>query len=205
MNALPIFGTNFGWEYLNVDNPSIESFCYEEQARAIAPNKAFGWQSGFIDYSVPALRPLVDAITTKLDEVTCLYKIKKEHAPVLTNAWININKPTGGVLGNNIPHLHPGRFASFVYYVRAEENCGTLTLVSPLHDMLEFAIPQQVYESRNEHNSTTWVVTPKAGTLVTFPAWVRHQANPNCSNADRISIAFNAELKGLQTILNPKE
>ena len=202
---MPIFGTNFGWEYLEIDNPAIESLCYAEQEKSPAPHKAVGWQSGFIDFNVAVLKPLVDAINVKLDEITCLYKIKKEHAPELTNAWININKPTGVVLGNNVPHLHPGKFASFVYYVRAEEKCGTLTLVSPMHDMMEFAIPHQVYEKRDEHNSTTWIVTPKAGTLVTFPAWVRHQANPNHSNTDRISIAFNAELKGLQTILNPKE
>jgi uncharacterized protein (TIGR02466 family) len=202
---MPIFGTNFGWEYLTIDNSAIEAFCYTEQEQSSAPLKVFGWQSGFIDINTPALGSLVRAINLKLNEITCLYNIKQEHAPVLTNAWININKPTGGVLGNNVPHLHPGKFASFVYYVKAEENCGTLTLVSPLHDMLEFAIPHQVYESRDEHNSTTWVITPKPGTLVTFPAWLRHQANPNHSSSDRISIAFNAELKGLQTILNPKE
>lgn len=192
-----------GWDNLNVDNQSILNFCYEQEKVNTALNKGAGWQSGFLDLTAPEIADLVNEVKLKISEVNELFKVKPEHSIQLTNAWININKPQGNTMQNNIMHLHPGRFVSFVYYVKAEPNCGNLTLMSPLHDSVGFAIPSQAYSELNIFNSLKWIVTPEVGKLLMFPAWIQHQADLNAGTEDRISIAFNAELTNLQTIFNP--
>lgn len=203
MHVIPLFSSPMGWDQLNVDNQAILDFCYKQEQASTALGKETGWQSGFLDLETPDLKDLVNEVRLKITEANELFKIKPEHSLRLTNAWININKPSGTAMQNNLMHLHPGKFASFVYYVKAEQGSGNLTLLSPLNDSFGYAVPSQVFSEMNIFNSTRWVVSPEVGKLLMFPSWIQHYADPNLSNEDRISIAFNAELTDLQTIFNP--
>ena len=200
MNILPLFSSPLGWSDLNTPSSDIESFCYKEYHQSNAKFKHIGWQSGFMDLETPELSNLVNEVKDKLKYISELYSIKPEHELKLTNMWININHPNGATLQNNVMHLHPGKFVSFVYYVKAPPGCGNLHLMSPLQPSVGYAVPDQVFKELNMFNSLRWIITPEVGKLVMFPSWIQHFADPNNSNDDRICIAFNAELQNTNLI-----
>lgn len=200
MNIVPLFSSPMGWDTLSIPIQPIEDFCYREFQNSNAGFKNAGWQSGFMDLDTPELKPLVDSVKEKLKFTSEVYSIRHEYAPKLTNMWININRPNGATMQNNITHLHPGKFVSFVYYVKTPPSCGNLHLISPLQPTVGYAIPDQIYQDLNMFNSLKWIITPESGKLLMFPSWVQHFADPNTSNEDRISIAFNAELQNTNLI-----
>ena len=204
MNIVPLFSSPLGWNQLTIPNQPIEDFCYKALSESTAKFKNMGWQSGFLDVETPELKDLVDEVKSNLKYVSELYAIKPEHELKLTNMWININRPGGMGLQNNVMHLHPGKFVSFVYYVKVSPGCGNLHLLSPLEASVGYAIPDQIYGQLNMFNSLRWIIAPEVGKLAMFPSWVQHFADPNNSNEDRISIAFNAELQNTELILKPK-
>ena len=106
--------------------------------------------------------------------------------PALGNMWANINYKGGF----NRPHLHPNALFSGVYWIKAPENCGDLMLYEPrpgVHTIMpnrkKGKLPSELW--REVH------YTPKAGTIVMFPAWLWHEVRPNQSNDIRISVSFN--------------
>lgn len=203
MNFIPLFAHPFGWDMLDIDNKPLEDWCYQQEHTCLDPVRDYGWQSNLVDLTAEVLQPLLKEIELKLVDVSNLVPFLPEHEPKLVNAWINVNKPNGISLQNNIPHVHPGRYWTFVYYVKAEPNCGDLELASPLKNMLGYAIPNQVYSQLTPFNTLQWNVSPVAGKLVMFPGWIEHRAHQNKSNADRISIAFNADIQNLRKIQYP--
>lgn len=203
-SVVPLFSNPFTQTTIDIDNASLIDYCYRVERETDAPHKESGWQSGFLDLSASEIQPLLAEVNKNVEYISQLYQIDEKYSPKITSGWININKPMGNPLQNNFPHLHPGRFVSFVYYIQCAPNCGDLKLISPINDMLHYAIPVQVYSHLNEVNSTKWYVTPTEGMLLSFPSWIYHAAGPNLSHKDRISIAFNAEFQNIQNILNPK-
>jgi uncharacterized protein (TIGR02466 family) len=203
MNFLPLFANPVGWDILDIDNGPIEEWCYAQESTSLDPHTDYGWQSNLVDLAAEALQPLMLELEQKLIDCNNLMPVLPEHAPKVVNAWVNVNKPNGISLQNNIAHLHPGRFWTFVYYVKAEEGCGDIELTSPLKNMLGYAIPQQVYSQLTPFNSLQWQITPSPGKLIAFPGWIEHKAHSNKSNSDRISIAFNADFQNLEKIQYP--
>lgn len=203
MPMMSLFANPVGWDFVDIDNSLVEDYCYEQYRNFPDNRKVFGYQSELVDLEDFRLLDLVDEIKIRLAEVTKIYQIKQEFAPALTTSWININKPNGRMLENNVCHLHPGRFFSFVYYVKAEPNSGGLDLLSPQRDLMGYSIPNQIYEGFNPVNSLKWTIQPEPKKLVMFPGWIQHQASMNQSTEDRISIAFNADLQNLDKIYYP--
>ena len=114
---------------------------------------------------------------------------KKEHLkpkPVCGNMWANVNYPGG----YNRPHLHPNSLFSGVYWIKTPVKSGNLMIYDPrpgihttMHGRKEGPLPHQFW--REIH------YTPRAGTIVMFPAWLWHEVRPNESNDTRISVSFN--------------
>jgi uncharacterized protein (TIGR02466 family) len=110
------------------------------------------------------------------------------------NAWANVNSTGHG----NEFHTHPGSFWSGTYYVDdggIAENPGwggefeiqdprgvAPAMYAPL---LAFNIPGGLTAGASE------VISPRAGTLLLFPAWLSHAVRPYLGDRQRISIAFN--------------
>ena len=114
---------------------------------------------------------------------------QKEHLnrkPVLGNMWANVNYPGGYIR----PHLHPNSLFSGVYWIKTPVKSGNLMIYDPrpgIHTTMpgrkEGPLPHQFW--REIH------YTPRAGTIVMFPAWLWHEVRPNESNDTRISVSFN--------------
>jgi uncharacterized protein (TIGR02466 family) len=106
------------------------------------------------------------------------------------NMWININKK-----GNyNTAHNHPGCYISGVFWVKVPENSGNLVFTNP-HSFDQYRLIQSATDwVKNNHNyHHTFEFKPHEGTLVMFPANLDHKVEPNQSDEDRISIAFNLQ------------
>jgi len=83
---------------------------------------------------------------------------------------------------------------SGIFWVKAPENCGKLIFQNP-HSFAENWLIESadvdVKKRLNYHH--TFEFAPQEGTLVMFPSHLMHLVEPNESDEDRISIAFNLQ------------
>jgi uncharacterized protein (TIGR02466 family) len=106
---------------------------------------------------------------------------------IVQNMWININKK-----GNfNTSHDHPQSMISGVFWVKTPNECGEIMFESP--KLFNYAfLYKKCHQNLKEVNFKRFVkFIPKEGTILLFPADLRHQVEPSQSDEDRISIAFN--------------
>ena len=108
----------------------------------------------------------------------------------MSTCWINImsRKVTHAM------HLHPLSVISGTYYVQTPKGGGSLKLEDPRLDHM-MAAPQRKVSGRPE-NQRHYHVKPKAGDVVLFESWMRHEVPPNQSTEDRISVSFNYDWVG---------
>jgi hypothetical protein len=93
-------------------------------------------------------------------------------------AWINVKAP-----GESIElHAHPDATFAATYYIQAEDLAGDLVLIDT-KDFVNGTGPAQ------EHR-----ITPVAGRLVFFPAYVLHRIEENQSNSLRVSLSTDVVL-----------
>jgi uncharacterized protein (TIGR02466 family) len=50
-------------------------------------------------------------------------------------------------------------------------------------------------KEQNSFTQSVVSVQPKTGSLIIFPSWLMHYVVPNENKDDRISLAFNAEVR----------
>jgi uncharacterized protein (TIGR02466 family) len=99
--------------------------------------------------------------------------------PVCDSMWVNVLPPGG----SHTSHIHTNAVISGTYYVNAPEGSSPIVFEDPRHAMMMAAPPRQtgIYESR----------VPKAGTLMLWESWLRHEVPMNRADTERISISFN--------------
>lgn len=103
----------------------------------------------------------------------------------MTDCWVNV-MGTGGTHGL---HLHPLATISGTYYVRTPRGASGLKVEDPRLDRFMAAPPRRA-ASRPENQP--WVTIPaRAGHLVLFESWLRHEVTAHPSAVERISISFN--------------
>lgn len=104
---------------------------------------------------------------------------------VMTDCWVN-------VMGRQVTHglhLHPLATVSGTYYVQTPPGCSGLKLEDPRLDRFMGAPPRRA-GARQELQP--WVTIPaRAGQVVLFESWLRHEVPPNTSARERVSISFN--------------
>ena len=103
----------------------------------------------------------------------------------LTDCWVNIMPPSAA----HSLHLHPLSFISGTYYVATPAGCPGLKFEDPRLDRFMAAPPKKA-GARAAHR--THVTYPaKAGQVILFESWLRHEVSANRVEAERISISFN--------------
>ncbi len=187
MNIEPIFINFLATENLNLDLKHISDVCYkfrEKDSGRVVSNLG-GWQSNFLNMNDISSK-LFFEVMERIHDLCCHFNLKTSDIDYDWHTWININK-TGDM---NISHAHGISLFSGVFYVKAEEKCGNIIFKNPMI-LQQFAIGERKIEKYNSFNSITWHIPPKSGDLIIFPSWLEHYVEPNLSNEDRISIAFN--------------
>lgn len=109
--------------------------------------------------------------------------------------WSNINR-----LGDYHDfHNHPRAYLSGTYYVQVPEGersigtrsdlrSGCITFYDPRYAANMNAIAQDPYVDPE------FTVSPKAGLLMLWPAFLQHFVHPNLAEGERISISYNINL-----------
>jgi len=103
----------------------------------------------------------------------------------MTDCWVNImrRRTSHGL------HLHPASTLSGTYYVETPPGAPGLKLEDPRLDRM-MAAPRLRQDA--PARLRRWITLPvRAGELVLFESWLRHEVPPNPAPADRISISFN--------------
>ncbi len=119
--------------------------------------------------------------------------------------WSNIYRPNGF----NAEHFHPNSFLSGIILVkdpqtrpkngvRFNQHGGTV-FYSPINQ--NFVILPEAIEEGSAYYTPTIKPDMKEGTMVLFPSWLRHAANPYIPNPEdkdeyRVTVSFNVMVRG---------
>ena len=107
---------------------------------------------------------------------------------VITDMWATVLKS-----GENHPaHTHSNNFLSGVYYLHSSQGASIMFRdPRPAADVIMPRIKESTIE-----NSSLLSYTSKQNRAIFFPSWLPHYVKPNKSTNNRISIAWNVQLKG---------
>lgn len=98
----------------------------------------------------------------------------------MTDCWIN-------VMGQHAVHglhLHPASTISGTYYLRTPAGSPGLKFEDPRLDRFMAAPPRR--------GAASWVTVPaRAGQLVLFESWLRHEVPMHRGTGERVSVSFN--------------
>ena len=147
-----------------------------------------GWQSPGSLHTSEAFAPLLRYLFAASQGVFEFLSYEYERLDI-TNCWANVN-----LRGHsNRDHVHPNNYLSGVYYVTVPEGSGRILFRDPRAQAMIF-VP--AVKQRSPFNSDEHAITPEEGDLILFHSWLPHMVEPNQSDQERISIAFNVTLKG---------
>jgi uncharacterized protein (TIGR02466 family) len=192
MTFIPIFSEFLYQEHLNIDIHFLETYVKELSTSDCGRKVSNygGYQSNNLDNNEYTFS-LLENISKHVQKVSGIIGIKK---PILKlhNFWFNINLKKDF----NLPHVHPQSIISGVFYIKAPPNCGNLMLKNRNADLVKSYFDYWHLEEEKDYDMTAftsqiWRVVPEENHLILFPSWVEHYVEPNESNQERISIAFN--------------
>jgi len=146
------------------------------------------WQSGHALHRRAPCADLVAVIEAAVAEVLEFLKIAPRDFAI-TGCWGNVAAPGAW----HRMHSHPNNFLSGAYYVQVQEGADTINFHDPRP---QTGILRPPVSALTSYNTDQVVVKVAIGTLLVFPAWLPHSVDPNASEADRLSVSFNAMLTG---------
>lgn len=103
----------------------------------------------------------------------------------LDSLWVNVLNRGG----HHSAHIHPHSVISGTYYVRLTPGAAGLKLEDPRLAMLMAAPPRRARASR--HNRTFVEIMPRAGEILLWESWLRHEVPETGGRGERISVSFN--------------
>lgn len=103
----------------------------------------------------------------------------------MTDCWVNIMPRRTAHPG----HLHPLSTLSGTYYLETPPGSPGLKFEDPRLERFMAAPPRK---PRARPANKAWITVPaKAGHLVLFESWLRHEVAPNSQAGERVSVSFN--------------
>ena len=146
-----------------------------------------GWQSHPDVFADERLQPFFQPIWNHIEQAVCNYAQNKKLAALkgrlnLSDMWVNINPP--GAF--NHVHVHPGSLLSGILWLKVPEGSGNIKFHDP-NEMNNYCLI--------ENGNTCYGFLPKEGVMALFPSFLNHNVDLNMSDEDRISIAFNLDVR----------
>ena len=103
----------------------------------------------------------------------------------LDGLWINV-LPGGAA---HAGHIHPHSVISGTVYVRMPRKAAAIRFEDPRLPLM-MAAPVRRPEAAREDRQFIYE-TPKAGALLLWESWLRHEVPANQATSDRITVSFN--------------
>jgi uncharacterized protein (TIGR02466 family) len=165
----------------------------EEDRAGQAWSKRHGYV-GYTSYAslndLPRRASVFDALRRKLDRHAAAFA-RELHLDLggrrlkLDSLWANVLKPGGAHSG----HIHPHSVLSGTVYVAVPAGAGALKLEDPrLARMM--ARPPVLADAPEAAQSFVYL-EPRAGTVLMWESWLRHEVTPNAGKGERVSLSFN--------------
>lgn len=165
-----------------------------DECQALAASDAAGqrWSArnylgGYTSYGsldrLHLVTPVFDALRRRLDPHVKAFarELKVDlggRTVAMTDCWVNV-MPAGVV---HSLHLHPNSFISGTYYVAVPRGAAALKIEDPRLSLMMAAPPRP----------GSFVSLPaKAGDVILFESWLRHEVPPADFSGERVSISFN--------------
>jgi len=168
---------------------SLISWIYEYQNtdEGVTKSNVGGWQSYDHFYKHPTFIKFYDYIFFNTKKVISETDINTSGFNI-ANMWININKKDN----HNALHDHPESHLSGVFWIKIPKESGVIQFETPrMFQRNRFLHALGDNAKQNFYLDFEWNFEPEEGTIMIFPADLLHRVTPNCSEEDRISIAFN--------------
>jgi len=105
--------------------------------------------------------------------------------PRLDSLWVNLIKPGG----HHSAHIHPHSILSGTFYVEVPNGAGDIRFEDPRLGLM-MAAPVRRADAPPELRSFA-NLAPRAGLLLLWESWLRHEVLPGAAKAERLSISFN--------------
>lgn len=187
-----LFVSNVAVDDLDLDNQPIKDYCYslKENQPSSRYSNIGGWHSELITGHIPVLNKLFVSVSHRLNALHKHFNFRDDMQISISNFWVNIN----GRGHANAPHTHRGFTFSGVYFVQGGEGSGDLVLVHPSQQFPYHYTDQPFKDNSIDKSLGTVQYTPQPGRLVIFPSWIQHYVQPNLTDSDRVSIAFDVIL-----------
>jgi uncharacterized protein (TIGR02466 family) len=138
-----------------------------------------------LPWRVPAFADLVKAIDRHVAAFAGELDFDLKGKLKLDSLWINVLDPGGVHTG----HIHPHSAVSGTYYVAVPDGAGAIRFEDPRLPLM-MAAPPRKRKARDE-NRLFATVAPRAGTLLLWESWLRHEVPFNGAQEQRISVSFN--------------
>ena len=181
------FSTPIYSSHLDIDTNVYIEKVYQEESKSKGRQKTnTGWQSN--DINANEYKELFDKITPHMIEYYKIFKCPAELC--MSNAWFNINRYKDG----NATHHHSFSAISGVLYFKVPENSGDIGFDNPNPFIGSTWLQATREHSFNKYNTETIFYKSEEKLLILFPSYLRHVVQPNMSNEDRISMAFNSNV-----------
>ncbi len=103
----------------------------------------------------------------------------------MDSCWVNM-MPAGA---QHSSHLHPHSVISGTFYVDVPKQASSIKFEDPRLGL--FMNAPIVKEASRKENQRFFSISPKAGDVILFESWLKHEVPPNTSKKPRISVSFN--------------
>lgn len=182
-----------GMEVLNTELAACCRSAAEDDSAGQKWSEKNGY-TGYTSYSslddLPWRFPAVKTLKSMLDKHAKNFAKIQEWALgdkklELDNIWINVLDP-GGFHGS---HIHPNSVISGTYYVEIPDGASSIRYEDPRLPLMMAAPPRKPKAARELQSSIPFA--PRAGTLLMWESWLRHEVTLNQAESERISISFN--------------
>ena len=133
----------------------------------------------------PTLADLAKLLTrhATIFAAECAFDLARK--PKLDSLWVNLLKSGGHHSG----HLHPHAMISGTFYVEVPTGSGSIRFEDPRLAMM-MAAPTRRPDAPEQLRSFV-TVQPRAGLLLLWESWLRHEVLPGAGRGERLSISFN--------------
>jgi len=178
---------------LNTDIEQTTKLLAKEDKAGRAWCRENGYQ-GYTSYSS------LDDLTSRATCFDQLARLIKPHAEAfaaklqmdlhgrrlkLDNIWVNLLEPGGSHSG----HIHPHCVLSGTYYVRVPDGASAIRFEDPRLGLM-MAAPSPREDADQERQRFVYLA-PKAGDLLLWESWLRHEVPVNRAASLRMSVSFN--------------
>ena len=183
-----IFPTNLFLieEFYNSDTTSMKKYIFD-----LWENRDYDdrWQTKSADlHKKKEFKKFAELVISTSKEILDELKYDVEDI-VISDMWATVLKS-----GENHPaHTHSNNFLSGVYYLQSYDQGSSLMFRDP-RPAADVILPK--IKETTITNANLLSYASKQNRAIFFPSWLPHFVKPNKSTANRISIAWNVQVKG---------